>query len=48
MLRLLNVPVPGGGGGFPFDDLTPHFAIGGDEACFMASANGVVKVIGDK
>jgi hypothetical protein len=47
-LRILNAPVPGDGGGVPFDDLMPHFVIGGDEACLMASATGVVKVIGDK
>ena len=47
-MRILNAPVPGDGGGVPFDDLIAHFVIGGDEACLMASATGVVKVLGDK
>ena len=47
-MRELNAPVPGDGGGVPFDDLMVHFIIGGDEACLMASATGVVNPLSDK
>ena len=47
MLRL-NAPVPGDGGGISFNDPIAHFFIGGDEAHLMASATGVVKVLGDE
>ena len=38
----------GGGVGPAFRELMPHFILGSDEACLLASDGGKVKVFGDK
>jgi len=50
-LEALNAPVVGSGGGGSgpaFRELMPHFILGSDEACHLASDGGKVKVFGDK